>query len=108
MSGHVRLFSYQTFSCSSSFATAAYMNLILQEKLKNKQQLELQGEMAPYKIEADLILPDSPEEVYKLNDSNSLNQNVQMECGIQENPDSETKLHQLLKSNSRADAIVAG
>ena len=84
------------------------MNLILQEKLKNKQQLELQGEMAPYKIEADLILPDSPEEVYKLNDSNSLNQNVQMECGIQENPNSETKLHQLLKSNSRTDAIVAG
>lgn len=83
-------------------------NTALREKLKNKQQLELQGEMAPYKIEADLILPDSPEEVYKLNDSNSLNQNVQMECGIQENPNSETKLHQLLKSNSRTDAIVAG
>ncbi|KAJ9706112.1 hypothetical protein PVL29_001599 [Vitis rotundifolia] len=79
-----------------------------QEKLKNKQQLELQGEMAPYKIEADLILTDSPEEVYKLNDSNSLNQNVQMECGIEENLNSETKLHQLLKSNSRTDAIVAG
>ncbi|KAK9276083.1 hypothetical protein L1049_005614 [Liquidambar formosana] len=80
-------------------------NAALLEKLNNTQ-LGQQGEMVP-KMEVELALPKSAENLLGQNDSDSVTRNVQRECESHENSNSETKLHQLLESSSRADAVAA-
>lgn len=79
-------------------------NAALVEKLEVRG-VSRKGEMVSSNVEADLTLTNKPEKV--LNDSDTLNRNVNPDRNTRESSNSETKLHQLLESSSRADTVAA-
>ncbi|XP_043687320.1 G-box-binding factor 3-like isoform X1 [Telopea speciosissima] len=82
-------------------------NAVLMEKLKNAQ-LEEEGEMAPNNMESETAPHDSTENLLsRVNNSSSVT-SEQEDSEPNENSNSSTKLHQLLETSPRADAVAAG
>ncbi|OVA01899.1 Basic-leucine zipper domain [Macleaya cordata] len=83
-------------------------NAALLEKLKNAQ-LGRAGEIVSDKMETEESQPISTENfLARVNNSGSVNRRTQQESEVHENSNSGTKLHQLLESSPRTDAVVAG
>lgn len=81
-------------------------NAMLMEKLKNaghsdEMASDVAGEQSPTPISTENFLS-------RVDNSDSASLTQHLETSVQENPNSGAKLHQLLKSSPRADAVAAG
>ncbi|KAF8412156.1 hypothetical protein HHK36_000113 [Tetracentron sinense] len=95
-------------SLSLSHTHTLSIHPILYEKLNNAQ-LGQAEEMVSDKNEAEEALRINTENyLSRVNNSDSVDRNVQQESENLENSNSGTKLHQLLQSSPRADAVAAG
>ncbi|KAF9593059.1 hypothetical protein IFM89_020066 [Coptis chinensis] len=82
-------------------------NTALMEKVKNAQ-LEQSGVTLSSKTDEQSSATICTENFLSRVHNSDVTKNQHLESGAHENPNSGTKLHQLLKSSPRADAVVAG
>lgn len=91
-------------SCISVNFSFVNLTFNLQEKL-GCAGVAQQGQSVSGKVEADLTLKNDTQNVRENSDGSNRNENTDRNTHGKSNP--ETKLHQLLESSTRTDAVAA-